>query len=191
MNYVAFRQTSVIMFLALVLVMSACEKRYWYRTKINTNLFEAKTYPRRTVNIEILNYSPDFISKDFERSIQEASLLELNKRGFVLSKKDTPNYHLYIFLQVDSYYVYGSKGGYVGTRNIGHVVTKNKLGGSTSNSLRQKNTIKELAFSYRMICPKNGNIYWESNDGLYFFNREDKDIKRSVGLVSYNLSRVP
>ena len=191
MNFQTNRQTYLITILALLLVISACEKRYWYRTKINTHLFAAKTYPRRTINIEILNFSPDFISKDFERSIQEASLLQLNKRGFILSKKDTPNFHLYIYLHVDSYFVYGSRVSFFGNRYGSRILSKSQTSPISGYNYTELNRVKSLEFSYRMILPKDGSTYWESNDELYFFNKEEKDIRRSRGLVSYNLSLVP
>ena len=191
MNYSRFQLQIGILLLACVLIISACQKRYWYRTKINAQLFAKKTPPRRTINIEILNFSPDFLSKDFERSIQEASLLELNKRGFVLEKKDTPNFHLFIYLHVDSYFVYGSRVSFFGNRYGSRILSKSQTSPIAGNYYTVLNRVKSLEFSYRMIAPKDGSTYWESSDELYFFDKEKRDIRRSKSLVTYNLSLVP
>ncbi len=177
--------------LLLSFLAASCEKRYWYRKKVREPNTQTIYHFPKTVKVEIQNLSPEFISPAFEQKIKQAGLNELNKQGFVLSRKDTPNYSMVIFLKVDSYYVYGSKTGVSTGGNYHSVLSKKRLGTDYSHALKEKNMVKELTFNYKMISPKNGNLYWESDDGLYFFNEEKKDIRRSVGIVKYALSNVP
>lgn len=182
---------SVLLLLAITLLISGCEKRYWYRKKIREPLFTEKTYPRRTVKIEIRNESPDFISKRFEQIIQRAGMKTLARKGFIDAQKDTPNLHLIINLRVDSYYVYGSNTGALSGFNQSRIITRQRL--QTDNGarlLKEKRPVKELTLSYYMTFPVTGNVYWESGDGLYFFNDEKRDLRRSLGMVRYALGTV-
>ncbi|MFA6260808.1 MAG: hypothetical protein WC760_05030 [Bacteroidia bacterium] len=185
------RNYFTVLLLLAVLLITGCEKRYWYRKKVREPLFSEKIYPRRTVKIEIRNESPDFISKRFEQIILRAGMKTLSRKGFMDAQKDTPNLHLVISLRVDSYYVYGSNTGAISGFNQSSIVTRQRLQTQAgARSLKEKRPVKELTLSYYMTFPVTGIVYWESGDGLYFFNDEKRDLRRSLGMVRYALGTV-
>jgi hypothetical protein len=181
----------IFLFGLIVLLLSSCERRFWYRKKIKAPPPAPELFTKpKTIDVEVQNYSPESISKHFEMTIRQTSLNELLKNGFIHVSKDTPNYTLVIFLKVDSYYVYGHRTGAIGGNNYHSIISKNKLNGPANQGLQETNIVKELAFTYRLISLKTGNLYWESDDGLYFFSKERKDLRRSVGLVKYALENI-
>lgn len=187
------RLRPIILFLLIctqLLALWGCEKRYWYRTKIR-NPFKSEANAIKTIDVEIRNESPEFISRKFEQTIRQASIRSLEKRGFMEAKKGTPQYHLTIHLRVDSFYVYGSPTGAMTGYNFADIMPRRSITSQTViPHLRQKPSVMELSLSYRMVFPETGVIYWETGDGLYFFNEEKRDLRRSIGMIRYALSTV-
>lgn len=169
--------------IAVMVCLSACQKRFWYRDKVK-KIAHFENLPGRTVNVRIENYSPEFISKKAEEMMSQAAIKALERKGFIKSRKDTADLEFFIFLRVDSFYVYASRGGATMGNNNSHLVTKTPMNLS-KNGFWEKPTVRELTMSYRLYSYKTGKVYWSLDDGLFFFNDEERDTRRSMGMIRY------
>ncbi len=92
-----------ILFLSLVMILlSGCTKRYWYRTKIDT-----KHSQKYSVKITIINEIPKHLSDEFVASMRKASLKVLERKGYFELPIDSPQFH-YILTIRGATYLYRS-----------------------------------------------------------------------------------
>jgi len=174
-----------ILLLSLLLLASSCEQRYWYRQKVwvgNSKPFKGK------IDVKVMNFSPEFISRDFEKVIKNAGMQYMVKSGYKAVSKDSPDFRLIIMMHVDSYYVYKSRTGMFSRNPVTRAVVPSRMSGGY---MREVNSLLELSFRYQFVRTKNSVTLWEDENGLYYFNSERRDLPRSVGLVKYDLSNIP
>ncbi len=168
-----------------VIFFSSCSKLYWYRLKIKA----AKEPNKSTFTIVINNEAPQYLSKQFENGIKGICIHALNKKGFVESKKDTPDYLFVIFLKIDSF----EKSTFVTYRN-GYATSyrptttyPNPTYSSFSSYLKSK----EISFDYNLINTKYHLHSWSNHSEFYFFGNELRDLRRSKSMINYALKHTP
>ena len=151
-------------FILLVLcVATSCQQRYWYRSVVWSN-----SKPYLPISIQIVNESPFFISKYFEEEIEKACKKQLARSGYYVSNKNA-KYHFVLNLKVDSFPMRGNsfKGGY------------------NSVIYLSDGKVFSLIFDCFMYDPKRKWNMWEKENELYFFNKPQRDLRRSKNLVRY------
>jgi hypothetical protein len=144
--------------------MSACSVRYRDFTKI-------KSAPKLgSVEVSIINLSPQLINLDFERAVKEQCINSLRKKGYMLSDKQA-TYNLTVAIKVDSaissgmaYYGHGMQYPY-----------SRKSKGIMLSMEAHNNKLKRRS--------------WENQYDLYYFGDFARDLKRTKGVVSYMIAR--
>lgn len=152
-----------ILLILFALLAVSCQQRYWYRAVVWSH-----SKPNYPIKIKIINESPFFVSKRFEEQIQKACEQQLAKLGYIVTKKN-PKYEFSLVVKVDSFYV----------RGIGHV------GDFYRNSYAYSGKVLSIMFECFLLDQKNRGKVWSNENELYFFNMENRDLRRSKGLVRY------
>jgi hypothetical protein len=158
---------------ALFLLLSGCEHRYWYRHKI-------KAAKRKTVHLYVVNHSPGFISRKFENAIEQTCVYALHKKGYEVVK-DTPEYHFFVHMKVDSFY----------TKSKWFLQNGYNIFKPTYTSYYSDNNVKEISFEYNLVNPDNELLFWESRSEFFYFDNEGRDLRRSKSMINYALKRTP
>lgn len=161
-----------LLVVVIILFFSSCQRRYWFRIKLRNE------YKRtHATKIDIVNYSPNVLSKNFELVMLAACKKQLKKAGYVFSPKDTPAFRFELTLEVDTFSI-GDKG--------------YRRSPIPSNIFKQgqyfynyRNNVKAILFECNMYPYKKSIPNWSSRQDNYFFNDEERDLGRSVGTVRY------
>src|SRR6478736_6545501 len=82
----------------IVLIVSGCTKRYWFRLKID--VANSKRY---SVKINVVNQTTSLLSNDFVEVMRKAAAKELKKKGYFELPIDSPQFLFTLYLKVDSF----------------------------------------------------------------------------------------
>lgn len=164
------KSVSFFSVLLLITLTISCQKRYWFRTKID--LAGSKKY---SVKVTVENRSPEFISQEFVDVMRKESAKQLKRKGFFELPIDSPQYHFNLVLFVDSF------NSAVRSREknaafYAHVPQR--------NAYRFKHTVKAIFFNCKLTHYKQGWTQWEAKEDIYYFG-ESRDLGRGVGVVKY------
>ena len=156
----------------VVALLSSCDRRYNYRIT-----FRSKIVPKKTVEVKLVNYSPEFLSPEFEAEIRQACMKRLSHYGFSPPrKKDTANYTFYIQCRVDSYYVYRG----VPLYQSPHAPVSDPIY-VKSQKPGTRGGLMELTLTYH--CYTRYGLFWEDRNQLYFFANPTRDTKRGISMM--------
>ncbi len=157
-----------ILFIGLlsVILLSSCQRRYWYRSFV-----WGSSKSEIPINITIINESPNSISSDFQNAILATCEKQLLKKGYKVTSKKT-NFQFQIKLKVESYNVSG----------LAH------YGGEKTSLIPYYNKdVQAILFECNLFQNKKDLNWkvWENNNDLYFFDKKKRDLRRSKGMVKY------
>ena len=150
----------------LILILSSCQRRYWYRDFVWSS---AKN--DELANIKIINESPQVLSTEFEKEIKTACTKQLLKKGYKVIEKKAP-FEFILTMKVEAYTVSG----------LAH------FGGLTTILYPYYNKdVKAILFDCTLNQSKKDLTWkvWENNNDLYFFSRPKRDLRRSISMVKY------
>lgn len=158
--------------IALLLLFSACQKRYWYRIKLRT-----KVHP--TVKVKVVNFSPEILNEFFEVEMLEACRKQLRKDGFQTTSKDSANYEFELVMKVDTF-----NATIVGFRNMG-VNNPSQTFTNRQVGVERFDNIGSILLETRMWVMKTKSVRFHIYDDVYFFDEPSRDRRRSRGVVRY------
>jgi hypothetical protein len=137
----------------LILLFSGCTKRYWYRNKIDVP--HSKKY---SVEIKIVNRSPEFLNNEFIDAMHKAATKSLEKFGYYETRAKSTRFVYTLVLSVDSFY-------------------------KPVNTLYYKFGIGHIIFKAQLDDTKYGRR-WSRDDYIHFF-AEKRDVSRSASVVRH------
>jgi len=162
-----FRNKNIyILCVFLILILSSCQRRYWYRDFVWSS---AKN--DELANIKIVNETPQVLDAEFEKEILKACSKQLLKKGFRVIEKKVP-FVFTLTIKVESYSVSG----------LAH------YGGLTTILYPYYNKdVKAIVFDCNMSQSKKDLVWkvWENNNDLYYFSKPKRDLRRSISMVKY------
>lgn len=150
----------------LILILSSCQRRYWYRDFVWSS---AKN--DELANIKIINETPQVLTADFEKEILAACKKQLLKKGYKVVEKKAP-FEFSLTMKVESYNVSG----------LAH------YGGRITILYPYYNKdVKAILFNCTLKQSKKDLVWkvWENNNDLYFFSKPKRDTRRSISMVKY------
>lgn len=157
----------------ILLCFSACSKQYGFRNKVNN-----RTPQRISVSFTFTNVSPNYLSKPFEEELTRICISELREHGFVLSKKDTPDFKFEFYLAVDSFY-----------SNMRWNYGPGRYGGMST--YMSDCNVKQLTMHMRLSHALSNITRWETDYGLFYFTEYKRDLRRAKGITKYLVSKIP
>lgn len=158
--------------ISIILLLSGCQRRYWFRIKLPGE------YKRKyATQIDIVNYSPEVLSKNFEEVMLAACKKQLKKSGYIVSAKDSPVFRFQLTLQVDTFSI--------GEKNYQKSPMPSKNVGKGFYFFNLRRNVKAIIFECKFYPYKNSVPNWTTVQDNYFFNEEERDLGRSVGTVRY------
>lgn len=155
-----------ILFMLSILVLSSCQKRYWYRSFVwgsGKNLVPA--------NIVLNNGSTQLLNKAFEDEILSACKKQLLKKGYkITTKKAAFTFELNI--KVDKFTVSGLA--YYGGQKVYLYPYYDK-------------DVKAILLDCYLFESKKDLRWkvWENSNDLYFFGKQKRDMRRTKSMVKY------
>jgi hypothetical protein len=155
--------------LMLILFFTSCSRQYWYRIKFP---FSANR-ELKTVKLEIVNHSPDLLSRNYEKEIKEYCLKRLAKQGLLEAKTDKYDYEFMLTIDVDSF-------------ESGQRLWLGPFGDGMPNQTH----IMQLSINYDLFFYRSKIIRWSSKSAIYFFANEKRDIRRSKSVVAYAIRTI-
>jgi hypothetical protein len=161
--------------LLLVIALTSCQQRYWYRNKIDNG-----TSKKYSVKINMVNEAPGFIEQSFVDVMRKAAAKELRKKGYFEVPIDSPQFLFTLTIKVDSF----NAGVKYFTKSLATYTEK-----PADAPYAFKRTVKAILFQCEMKSYKRGRRKWEISDDIYYFG-EYRDIGRSEGMVRYLIKTV-
>jgi hypothetical protein len=150
-----------------VLLFSDCNKRYWYRTKI-----DVPRSNKYSVEIHIENQSPEILSKEFTDAMHKAAAKGLKKYGYYETHVKSPRYIFTLVLEMDSF---NQSKRHFDNHNIPHSLL---LG-----NYNYAYGVGAIVFRSQLMDTRYGPK-WSKYYDIYYFG-EKRDISRSAGVVKF------
>lgn len=157
------RPQAYLLLILFILLAASCRQRYWYRSVVWSH-----SKPYLPITIKVVNESPFFVSHRFEQEIQKACEKQLARRGYYVNAKSS-KYQFVLNIKVDSFFVKGLA----------------YIGGYRSSTYEYSGKVLSIMFECAMYDPKRKWNIWKKENELYFFNQENRDLRRSKSLVRY------
>ncbi|MFN5885344.1 MAG: hypothetical protein ACK445_08375 [Bacteroidota bacterium] len=159
----------IIFMLILMLLLSSCNRQYWYRIKFPfTGSSELKT-----IKFEIVNYSPMLLSRNYEEEMKQYCLKRLAKQGLLEARTNKYDYDFVLSIDVDSF-------------ESGQRVWLGPFGDGMPNQTH----IMQLSISYDLFFCRSKVNRWSSKSAIYFFANEKRDIRRSKSMAAYAIKTI-
>lgn len=158
---------SKIIFCILMLLIGGCTKRYWYRTKI-----DVPRSNKYSVKINIVNDSPELLTKQFCDEMHKAATKALKKNGYYETGVKVPKFNYTLVLRVDSF-----------NQSIKHFDNQNIPHSLLLGNYNYRYGVGAITFVSKLDDTKYGPK-WEKYYDIYFFG-EKRDISRSAGVVKF------
>ncbi len=164
---------NITLLLCLLLMISGCQQRYWYRMKFD--FFTPK--PRKKVAVIINNYADDWLEPNFDKVMQKKCEIIFKRKKFDIASPDTADFVFYLDVIIDSFNVAGI---------AWRLDEKSRTDVSPYSYKRQG--VKAIMFNYKMVRRKEKVIEWKETNDLFYYD-DYRDLGRSVGMVRYTIKR--
>ncbi|MFI5221994.1 MAG: hypothetical protein ACHQK8_06700 [Bacteroidia bacterium] len=172
------RKTEIVFALAILLLVAftaGCRQRYWYRVKVD---MLGSFYPKeKTIHLTVTNMSKKYLSRMFENNMRMYCLQRLKKYGYIETTRDTADYNFTLMFWVDSFHVKG----------IWYMPIELR----TYTPYDYSHSIYQLTIQYDLRFFKDNVHFWDFKNQIYFFNNENKDLRRSKSMMRYSLRQLP
>lgn len=159
-----------IVVVCMLLLVSGCTKRYWFRLKID--VANSKRY---SVKVNVVNQTSSLLSTDFVEVMRKAAVKELKKKGYFELPIDSPQFLFTLYLKVDSF-------------NASEQVKPKEIALYTDTIKPNYRSYHQTVKAVMMVCElkhyKRGWVKWVNADDVYYFG-EYRDIGRTEGMVRY------
>jgi hypothetical protein len=151
----------------LMFTVLGCSKRYWFRTKID--LPRSNKY---SVKINIVNLSPDQLSKEFVEGMHTAASKALAKKGYYEVPIKSPVYTYTLVVKIDSF------------NRTRRYYDNKKSGSILTGEYPYKYGIAAIVFHSKLAHNGQFGVKWEKRYDIYYLD-EKRDISRSKGVVKF------
>lgn len=173
MNHTAKHYSTLIpAALLLLMLLGSCQQRYWYRVKLNLG----QTKVKGSFAVEVENQSPGNLSPAFEKAMTETCSKSLSKKGLTPVKTGTPDYTFKLVVRVDSF-------------NTSGIAYRMEKEARVDPYAYQRSNVKAIMLNYKMYKSKTMEKLWESENDLYYFANENRDRRRTKGMVKYTIRK--
>jgi len=167
-------QLSFLLTITLMsLLLSSCKQQYFYLNKVRAS---SKKGP---FTLQIINLTPNLINTEFEAQIKDAAIKKLIRQGHAY-KPNNPQYKFVLTIKVDS--VISSGIAYVGASNVGRAIPMGNYYQYTRNS-------RGVYLNVETQYLKTNKRIWEMDYDLYYFAQENRDRRRTKGVVRYMMGQ--
>jgi hypothetical protein len=151
-----------------ILLLGSCQKRYWYRQKIDLRIIK-KPY-QGTVYVSFTNHTPNELQGEYEKKTLAAAHRSFKRIGLkkseVLEKSD---YHLNIEIYIDS------------------ILTKRPSGFGISTKELQTKSLN-IDFVFRDV--KNKRQLHKFHHDIFFFDYPARDVGRCAHMVKHSVLKL-
>jgi hypothetical protein len=153
----------------LLMLLSGCTKRYWYRVKI-----DVPRSNKYSVQINIVNENKELISHAYEEAMHQAAAKALRKMGFYETRVKEPTYNYTLTLRIDTF---NQEKRYFDHKNVPETTS------IIMGNYNHQHGVAAIVFFAR-LDHKNSGTQWSKYYDIYFFG-EKRDIQRGKGVVKF------
>jgi uncharacterized protein YktA (UPF0223 family) len=155
----------IAIFALIVLTLGGCQKRYWYRQKIDLRLLK-KPY-QGTVHVTFTNLTPKELVGDYEKKSMASAYRSFKRIGLRKSENlEKSDYHLDVEIYIDS------------------IISKRPTGfGISAKELQTKSL--NIDFVFRDV--KNKRVLHKFHHDIFFFDYPARDVGRCAHMVKHSV----